>query len=347
MGFLQLSCEVFTVVVVLACMFSISTALLGARTSILISHRLRDSVALGVKLRSYNSNRNNAHSTWDPKEKRVSKTRKIPRVYVASSSLCLNMDVTLPDDTSHYITNVMRMRAGDQIRVFNGIDTVDFIAEVQPIERKKGPVKLQIVSTLAENTRWSSLPPISVIFSPLKKPRLKFLIEKLTEIGVSSLIPLITTRTEARFESISSYQKTIIESCEQCERSSIPSIQDSINLASIIKNSTTSMDFMSLLNVDRLLVCVERSSTSQPLLSALADWQINDERLGVVIGPEGGFSDEEVKYLTFLLESDKNTHGNGRIVLVSLGLNILRAETAGVFALSCVTGYHDSSCCVA
>ena len=275
--------------------------------------------------------------------KRVAKTKKIPRVYIESSSLNLNTDVILPESTSHYISNVMRMKVGDHVRVFNGINAIDFLAEILPMERKKGPVKLQVVSPLAPTAPSTILPHISVIFSPIKKPRLKFLFEKLTELGVSSLIPLITTRTEARFESKSSFQKSIIESCEQCERSSIPSIHNSINLAAIIKNTTKSEDFMRLLNVDRLLVCVERTSTSQPLLSALTDWQTCDERLGLVIGPEGGFSDEEVEYLTFNTEDQDGNTRNSRIVPVSLGSNILRAETAGIFALSCVIGYHESS----
>ena len=116
------------------------------------------------------------------------------------------MDVTLPEDTSHYVSNVMRMKPGDQLRVFNGIQMVDYLAEVRPTERRKGPVTLQILSSL-KATSSSDLPKISVIFSPIKKPRLKMLFEKLTELGVSSLIPLITCRP-TRFEH-SKYQSII------------------------------------------------------------------------------------------------------------------------------------------
>ena len=96
-------------------------------------------------------------------EKRVGRTKKIPRIYIESSSLNLNMDVTLPEDTSHYVSNVMRMKPGDQLRVFNGIQMVDYLAEVRPTERRKGPVTLQILSSL-KATSSSDLPKISVSF---------------------------------------------------------------------------------------------------------------------------------------------------------------------------------------
>ena len=101
-----------------------------------------------------------------------------------------------------------------------------------------------------------------------------------------------------------------------------------------------------IFNVSKFLICSERNTNTIPILTALENWDIETEKIAIIVGPEGGFSPEEHEYFKQFLEYDKKrVEGDNRLVqnvfLVSLGNNIMRAETAGIYSLSCAAGYYE------
>lgn len=145
---------------------------------------------------------------------------KTPRVYIASENIQLGSQLQLDEDTSHYIFNVMRVKTGENVRVFNGMQG-EFLAQVCSFTKKK-MLTIEIQKETRCRMESAGRSSISIIFSPIKKPRLKIMFEKAVEIGVTSLLPLITCRTQGPYESSDSLRKTIIESCEQSERITVP-----------------------------------------------------------------------------------------------------------------------------
>jgi 16S rRNA (uracil1498-N3)-methyltransferase len=146
-------------------------------------------------------------------------------------------------------------------------------------------------------------------FSPLRTHLTHFVIEKATELGVTHIQPIISDYTQHRQVCIDKYKKIAIEATEQCERLSVPRIFDAKNLYEFI-------DARPQIN---WLAAIER--TSSPLISIDTE---KKESVGVIIGPEGGFSESERSVLA------------KSVTIVSLGNSILRSETAALFALSII-----------
>ena len=292
-------------------------------------------------------------------------------MYVSSmvGPIDLGSLISLGDESSHYLANVMRMTVGKQLRVFDGIHG-EYLAEIHSMERRGKQVGLRVISRLREMPTPEESPIIRLIFAPIKRTKLKSMLCAATELGVSSLVPLVTSRADSRYEAAeNSYWKNILESCEQCERLTIPAFSEQVALDKFIKATSSSFSsssstsshssspsssssstshatelFMEELGVDRLIVCVERSSSSVPILSALHKWNPGEERLGLLVGPEGGFSSQEVNFFDdCCYGSAESGRGAGKKVeKVSLGNSILRAETAGAFVMSCATAVHDN-----
>ena len=149
----------------------------------------------------------------------------------------------------------------------------------------------------------ATTPRVHLYFAPIKKDRLGFLIEKSVELGVTDLHPVITERTQNRKANPDKIQKQIIEAAEQCERIDIPRIHPVISFRDL---------------PDTPIYCAQEREGA-----ALFNPAPSDE-ISILIGPEGGWSADEVKTLS----------SSANISAVSLGSRILRAETAAMFMLS-------------
>jgi 16S rRNA (uracil1498-N3)-methyltransferase len=204
----------------------------------------------------------------------------------------------------HYLLTVMRCRVGDEAALFNGRDG-EWRAVIDAVERRRCRLAIQeqLRPQVAE-------PGPTLLFAPLKRVRQEFLIEKATELGVTRLEPIFTRRSVVDRVNRMRVLSIAIEAAEQCGRMTIPEIDQPAPLDERIEGWPE----------DRLLLFCDESGGGEPLLEALRARGPGD----LLIGPEGGFTGEE---LTGLGRFDQ-------VVAVSLGPRVLRAETAGLAALA-------------
>ena len=232
------------------------------------------------------------------------KTSKI-RIF-ADVELEKGNKVELSPEQSHYLVSVMRLQSGDNILVFNGKDgEFDCTLSVQG--------KKSVVIDINEQTKvFESVPDAWLLFAPLKKDCTDFVIEKATELGIAKIVPVITKYSISDKVKTSRYQSQAIEAAEQCRRLDVPTIDEA-------------MSFEKLLNSwdeKRTLYYMDETLAGQPVSEAFGN---APAPVAFLIGPEGGFSEQELA----VLRSKKYAKG------VKLGNRILRAETAALSAISC------------
>src|ERR1700712_3060119 len=230
-----------------------------------------------------------------------------PRLFV-DAPLKAGQTVALERNQSNYLGNVLRLAAGDTILVFNGRDG-EWQAQ---IAGRKRPDALVIVTPTRPQDR---LPDIAYVFAPLKHARLDYMVQKAVEMGASTLQPVLTRHTQVSRVNSERMRANVIEAAEQCGILSLAEVAEPVPLDRYLGQRGPS----------RLLVfCDEAAETANPV-QALTQGSATDG-IDILIGPEGGFAEEE---RALLLRQPK-------ILRLSLGPRILRADTAGVAALALV-----------
>ena len=230
-----------------------------------------------------------------------------PRLFV-DAALAAGQTVALERSQSNYLGNVLRLSAGGTILVFNGRD-----GEWQAsIAGSKRPDSLKLVAQTRPQDR---LPDLAYVFAPLKHARLDYMVQKAVEMGASSLQPVLTRFTQVARVNGERMRANVIEAAEQCGILSLAGVAEPVPLDRYLEQRRPT----------RLLVfCDEAVETANPLLALQQNAAAGG--IDVLIGPEGGFAEEE----RTLLLRQKN------ILRLSLGPRILRADTAGVAALALV-----------
>jgi 16S rRNA (uracil1498-N3)-methyltransferase len=231
-----------------------------------------------------------------------------PRLFV-DAALAPDATVTLARDQSNYLGNVLRLSGGETILVFNGRD-----GEWQAsISGRKRPEHLTIIARTRPQDRLGDL---AYVFAPLKHARLDYMVQKAVEMGASSLQPILTRYTQVSRVNAERMRANVIEAAEQCGILGIADVAEPVPLERYLKER----------NPQRLLVfCDEAADVADPW-QALRAANGTADGIDVVIGPEGGFADEERAVLLRQPQS----------LRLSLGPRILRADTAGVAALALV-----------
>jgi 16S rRNA (uracil1498-N3)-methyltransferase len=242
-----------------------------------------------------------------------------PRLYVAGA-LAPGAEIALGKPQTHYLANVLRLKAGDAVLLFNGRDG-EWRATISPGKR---PVLLT-----SEQTRKQTTPlDLHYLFAPLKHERLDYMVQKAVEMGASRLQPVLTQHTQVTRLNQQRMRANAVEAAEQCGILNIPEIGE----------PTTFGRAIAARKPERLLVfCDEDAEGKDPLAALIkarpaptamlpADQAGAAQPLALLIGPEGGFSDEE--RATLLKQPN--------MVRLSLGPRILRADTAAVAALSLI-----------
>ena len=233
------------------------------------------------------------------------------RIFI-TSTLKAGETVSLVDDKSHYLNNVLRCKIGDYISLFNGKS--ECIAEV--VSNAKNACRLKLMECKKNEIDRHKM---TLFFSPIKRSPMEFMVQKCTEIGVTSFQPVLMERTNNKKINLERLKLISIEACEQSSRVNLPSFNNLISFNEMIKT----------MSYDKIIFCSLEKNTS-------AINKINlslNESIGIIIGPEGDFSPNEMT----VLGSIKNS------LPVTLGNNILKSETAGVIASSLVINsiYND------
>lgn len=213
--------------------------------------------------------------------------------------------VALEREQAHYLFNVMRLGVGDRITLFNGIDG-EWSAEVIEAAKKRGV--LQPTEQVRAQTH---LPDIELLFAPIKKARTDFIVEKACELGCRRVQPVFTRHTNSERLNLPRLRAHMVEAAEQCGGLSIPELSDPLKLTEVLANWD-----------GRLLIFCDESRTAPDLSVALRDIP-RGTPASLLVGPEGGFSPDEIQRL----------RGLKGVLPVSLGPRILRADTAAVAAL--------------
>jgi 16S rRNA (uracil1498-N3)-methyltransferase len=229
----------------------------------------------------------------------------------SDATLTAGAAIALDETQTHYLRNVLRLGPGARIALFNGGDG-EWWGDIESLGRRSATVRLT-----ERRHAPRPEPDLWLVFAPVKRARIDYLVEKATELGVSALVPAMTERTVVERLNLDRLRAHAREAAEQTERLTLPAIHEPEPLSQILAHWPIER---------RLLACVESGAAP-----AIAE-QLARERPGpwaVLIGPEGGFADSELDGLGKL----------PFVCAVSLGPRILRADTAAIAALSVLQAF--------
>ncbi|MCF6767557.1 16S rRNA (uracil(1498)-N(3))-methyltransferase [Thiotrichales bacterium 19S11-10] len=235
---------------------------------------------------------------------------RIPRIYIDKLEKN-DQKIIISNEINHYLVNVLRLKENHPVILFNGLDELEFDGKI--ISSSKKQTEIEITETKSV----SNMPKVNIhLLQALSKgDRFDYAIQKATELGVSSITPLMTERVDVKLpadrlaKKQQHWQKIIISACEQSNRVILPELNEAINLSNL-QPPKDSLSF---------------------ILSPTADKKLSDyqkqkpQDIYIIIGPEGGLTKEEVSLMI-----EKNVQA------ITLGPRILRTETAPVAMISLV-----------
>ncbi len=214
-------------------------------------------------------------------------------------------EIILDKDQAHYVTTVMRRRAGDTVLLFNGRDG-EWRAEISEAGRKSCALHLtdQTRPQVEEPGPW-------LLFAPVKRTQTDLIVEKATELGASRLLPIFSERTNAGRVNLERLSAIATEAAEQCRRLTVPEVKEPAALRDVLADWPA----------DRRLFLLDETGGGTAPSQVIAP----DQPGALLIGPEGGFTLSELDFLRNL----------SFVSSISLGRRVLRAETAALAALAC------------
>ena len=227
------------------------------------------------------------------------------RLYVDAPLIAAG-SVMLDEKQAHYLRNVLRLTPGAAVVLFNG-GYGEWRGEIEEFTKRGGSVRL-----LAQRRPPKPEPDLWLLFAPLKRARLDYLVEKATELGVSALVPVFTQRSVVERVKLDRWRANAREAAEQTERLFVPEIVEPEPLNKLLARWPAER---------RLLMCDE-SGTAPPIAEALAAQKPGP--WAVLVGPEGGFTETELDGLRKL----------PFVCAVGLGPRVMRADTAAIAALA-------------
>lgn len=229
-----------------------------------------------------------------------------PRLHV-DQPLTAGAEIELAREPGHYLTHVLRLAPGDPVAVFNAGDG-EWLAYLANAGKKQVSLRLE------RHTAGVRPPPdIDYLFAPLKHARLDYVVQKATELGARRLRPVITRRTIAERVNIARMKANAIEAAEQCNLVFVPEVAEPVKLEAALADWPAAR---------ALIYCDEKAAVANPL-AALTSVR---PPAAVLIGPEGGFAEEEKALL----------RSKPFVTAISLGPRIMRADTAAVAAFALV-----------
>ncbi len=229
---------------------------------------------------------------------------RMPRLYV-DAPLAAGGELALDRDQANYLLNVLRLKRGEEVLLFNGADG-------EWRARLAGQGKRAAVELLRREREQPGAGDLHFLFAPLKHARLDYMVQKAVEMGVSHIQPVITRHTQVARVNVERMRANVIEAAQQCGILALPAVAEPVDFARAVTDD------------GRLLIfCDERADVQDPLAALKAAPRLP---LSLLIGPEGGFADDERAMLL----------RRGHVARIALGPRILRADTAAVAALAVV-----------
>jgi 16S rRNA (uracil1498-N3)-methyltransferase len=232
-----------------------------------------------------------------------------PRLFV-NAPFAADATIALDRNQSNYLGNVLRLGAGASVLVFNGQDG-EWQAAIA------GGKRADRLTLLAQARPQDRLPDVTYVFAPLKHARLDYMVQKAIEMGSAALQPVMTRFTQASRVNTERMRANVVEAAEQCGILSVASVAEPLNL----------FKYLDQRDAKRLLIfCDEAADVTDPVAALTGARGAASDGIDVLIGPEGGFAEEE----RALLLKQAN------ILRLALGPRIMRADTAAVAALALV-----------
>ncbi len=214
--------------------------------------------------------------------------------------------VPLGEAQTHFLAHVMRAKAGDGLRVFNGRDG-EWRAVISEIAKRVVTLKIE-----AQTREQAGVPDLWLLLAPIKKTPLDYIVQKATELGVARIQPVMTRRTIVERVNTERMRANGVEAAEQSGRLTVPEIAEPIDLAKLVPRWSS----------DRRLMFCDEAGDAPSAVAALAT--VGRGRWAILTGPEGGFDPAEREMLRRL----------SFVVPVSLGPRIMRADTAALAAIA-------------
>jgi 16S rRNA (uracil1498-N3)-methyltransferase len=234
--------------------------------------------------------------------------RRAPRLYVAAG-LASGAEIELDRAQAHYLRSVLRLDAGAAIAVFNATDG-EWLCRV--VEFGKRGARLTVEAQSRETEPEAEM-DLWLIFAPIKRGPLDWLVEKATELGVAALLPVWSARTQVERVNLDRLRAHAVEAAEQSERLSVPELRAPEPLDRLLAAWPGER---------RLIVCDE-SGAGEPISDVAARLPPGPP-VALLVGPEGGFDETELDAMGKL----------SFVTRVGLGPRVLRAETAALAAVA-------------
>lgn len=226
--------------------------------------------------------------------------RSLPRLFVVETPLSRGVRVELDSAQANYLGNVMRLKEGARLLLFDGASG-EWLAEVDQAGKRR------MALTVIEPTReQEGVPDLWLAFAPVKKGRVDWLVEKAVELGVARLVPVVTQRTIVDKLNLERMRAHIVEAAEQCGRTALAAIEEPVKLGRFLERHDPA----------RTLYFADETG-GEPAATAFATGPAL-----ILIGPEGGFTPDEATAIRAAPNAKP----------ISLGPRILRAETAALAA---------------
>lgn len=229
------------------------------------------------------------------------------RLYV-EAPLAAGSGIPATQVQTHYLKNVMRRAAGDEVALFNGRDG-EWRARIGALDRNGATL------TVADRLRPQAQEGgPTLLVAVLKRAPMEWLVEKATELGVRAIQPVVTRRTNVERLNLARLAAIAVEAAEQCERLTVPELRAPAPLSDVLRDWPAAVRLFAL----------DETGGGVPIAAALGDHP-RGASSAVLVGPEGGFEHTELDALEKL----------NFVTAIGLGDRILRAETAALAALAC------------
>lgn len=241
----------------------------------------------------------------------------IPRLF-HGGALAANTTVALTQDQAHYLRNVLRREAGAEMKLFNAGDG-EYSARLAEVGKKGAAASIESLLRAPEAES-----DIHLLIAPVKRAAMELILQKGTELGASAFLPVMTDRTNAEKLRIDRLQAIALEAAEQCGRLSVPEVRAPSKLAQMLLHweGSRPLYYCDEAGDDPSKEWGGPDGRAAPLVDVARE--TGSGPAAILIGPEGGFTPEERRWLRAL----------PYVRAVSLGPRILRADTAAIVALA-------------